>query len=180
MHTISESMPFASWSSINYTPSNGHPEMLKILGLQDAAQIIDQPCRHFVCHADDSLECPFLTEKIGLLRGERELIHASGRRLPVLQSITPIKLNGEDVLLEAFADITEQRQARLAAEEANRDKSDFLANVSHEIRTPLNGIVGMTDLILDTLATRSSNAFSPLSASPPIPCCVFSTTSGHL
>ena len=36
------------------------------------------------------------------------------------------------------------------AEEANRAKSEFLANMSHEIRTPLNGIIGMTELALDT------------------------------
>jgi two-component system sensor histidine kinase/response regulator len=36
------------------------------------------------------------------------------------------------------------------AERANRAKSEFLANMSHEIRTPLNGIIGMTDLALDT------------------------------
>jgi CheY-like chemotaxis protein/anti-sigma regulatory factor (Ser/Thr protein kinase) len=29
-------------------------------------------------------------------------------------------------------------------------KSQFLANMSHEIRTPLNGVIGMTDLLLDT------------------------------
>src|SRR5262249_29352562 len=37
-----------------------------------------------------------------------------------------------------------------AAEEANQAKSEFLANMSHEIRTPLNGIIGMTELALDT------------------------------
>ena len=42
------------------------------------------------------------------------------------------------------------RQAKEAAEAANRAKSEFLANMSHEIRTPMNGIMGMTDLALET------------------------------
>ena len=37
-----------------------------------------------------------------------------------------------------------------AAEAASRAKSEFLANMSHEIRTPLNGIIGMTELTLQT------------------------------
>jgi len=44
----------------------------------------------------------------------------------------------------------EMRRAKEAAEEASRAKSEFLANMSHEIRTPLNGVMGMTDLALDT------------------------------
>ncbi|MCW2983406.1 MAG: response regulator, partial [Conexibacter sp.] len=39
---------------------------------------------------------------------------------------------------------------RARAEEASRTKSTFLANMSHEIRTPLNGVIGMSDLLLDT------------------------------
>ncbi|MBB5059294.1 signal transduction histidine kinase/DNA-binding response OmpR family regulator/ligand-binding sensor domain-containing protein [Granulicella aggregans] len=48
------------------------------------------------------------------------------------------------------AEILERQRAEQAAEAANRSKSEFLANMSHEIRTPLNGVIGMTDLLLDT------------------------------
>lgn len=42
------------------------------------------------------------------------------------------------------------KRAVEAAQAASRAKSEFVANMSHEVRTPMNGIIGMTDLLLDT------------------------------
>jgi len=56
----------------------------------------------------------------------------------------------------------ELTQARDAALEAVRLKSDFLANMSHEIRTPLHGIVGVCELLRDGTLTEEQAEYAGL------------------
>ncbi|GEM_PF-2009558 len=60
-----------------------------------------------------------------------------------------IIIAAEDITQRKLAE-AEFHKAKRAAESASEAKSTFLATMSHEIRTPLNGILGMTELVLDT------------------------------
>ncbi|MYN06421.1 PAS domain-containing hybrid sensor histidine kinase/response regulator [Pseudoduganella aquatica] len=99
-----------------------------------------------------------------MVTSERRLMSFDPPR-DVLVSRNVINSGGRSYMLGYFIDISEQRAARDAmqravesAEAASRAKSEFLANMSHEVRTPMNGILGMTELVLESELTPEQRA----------------------
>lgn len=97
--------------------------------------------------------------QLARLRGYHrfEWIHqrTDGTTFPVEVTLTPVRLNGRDVILSVWHDIAERkrvedalRTAKEAAESANRTKSEFMTRMNHELRTPLTAIIGFSRVLL--------------------------------
>jgi len=140
---------------------------LRMLGYDDAAELLGTNF-HAIAHhtkTDGShfpiVDCPIFQaiERDCAYHTEDDILwRKDGTTFQVELWSRPIHRGGVAIgAVVTFVDITQRkraeeqlREAKEAAEQASRAKSEFLANMSHEIRTPLNGIIGMTDLALDS------------------------------
>jgi signal transduction histidine kinase len=121
---------FAVCSELRRLPEGAHTPILIMTGLEDYQSI---------AQAYDVGATDFIVKPInGLLLG-----HRARYMLRAAHAIRELR-ESQDKLV----------QARDAALEGARLKSEFLATISHEIRTPMNGIIGMDEVLLETELTR--------------------------
>jgi signal transduction histidine kinase/CheY-like chemotaxis protein len=75
------------------------------------------------------------------------LYQKEGNEVVLYKREFPYFIDGNEIVISAFIDITPLEKARKYEAASNTAKSEFLAKMSHEIRTPMNGIIGMTDAL---------------------------------
>ena len=161
---------FESFQDIYYRTDNTglvtivSPSVRDVLGYEPH-EVLGRPVRDFYYDTDTIARLSGL-EHSGVLRNfETRMRHRTGHPVSVLINARQA-VQGPPGSEGIARDVTELhqiqddlRRAKDTAETALEAKTQFLANMSHELRTPMNGIIGMIDLLNQTVDTDEQREY---------------------
>lgn len=82
-----------------------------VSGQKSQNEVVGNICHKKICPAEEG-RCPILDLGQEVESSERMLVTKDGKHIPILKSVVPITLYGEECLLEAFIDITERKRSQ--------------------------------------------------------------------
>lgn len=95
----------------------------RVLG-REAGDIVGHVCHQNICPALVG-QCPILDNNQTVDRSEKDAVGANGESIPVYKTVIPFNWQGEDVLLEAFVDISERKMHEREMENSLADLQRF-------------------------------------------------------
>ncbi|MBN2843450.1 MAG: PAS domain-containing protein [Sedimentisphaerales bacterium] len=128
VNTILENLPFGIFVV------DKHKRIIKIN--KAAEQIIGRTyeeikgkiCHHYICPSQNRC-CPVLDLHQTMDRSEKDIINSKGEIIPVIKTAIPLELEGQEVILEAFTDISEQKKMQELLLLAKQDIENYSQNL---------------------------------------------------
>lgn len=126
--------------------------VLEMAGLDSLGDVVGRHCTELMCTSENG-RCPVLDLGETLDHSERLFHMVSGDTRPILKSVVPISLNGEDVLLETFIDISARKAEERRSLQSQKLESigQLAAGIAHEINTPIQYIGDNTRFLGEAL-----------------------------
>ena len=133
-----------------HTILDANPKAIEMIGV-DAGEITGKVCHHFICPANEG-RCPVtdIGQKVDL--SERVLLCRNQKTVPIIKSVVPTSIDGHDVLIESFFDISERKKAEeelAASAEELRAQFVMLTDSEKRIRESEEKFRGIFDFIND-------------------------------
>jgi len=113
---------------------------LGMMGYGYEEEIAGLICNKVLCPAEDG-KCPIIDLKQKVDKSEKILITKDGRRIPILKSVVCVNLAGREVLLEAFLDISERKQAEEALRQSEEKHRMLIENIQDGVFIIQDGVL---------------------------------------
>ncbi|MCC5791665.1 MAG: response regulator [Legionellaceae bacterium] len=162
------------WLDTSLRARGCNQNVLDMFGLDDIHQFIGLSFEEMakVCGWSPIATQKFKSESIEVLHSKLPLLnredppitHANGNVIHFLTHRVPILDKNNNILgvVGISIDNTERKEMIDKLEHANSAKSQFIANMSHDIRTPLTGIVGLSDILFDTVSKPENKEYAKM------------------